>query len=255
MGDIDKTWYTSSLELPYFRLDGRIAEHVPFQAEGSTKQVSNPWIALGNAGSTVALVHATGEVQLGKGADTTNSNRATLTLAKAASEDEFDLLGSASLATEALLCQRYFGCGFAEFHYVIGALQVIRNISVRPAVSESSADPDVVLTIKLNNTGGALVASYLETLNNQQICLMQQPLKKGEAVVFQFGMKLTNAPDFWVESGRYGSFKNNNMHCSIFESEWRTIIPKLTQITDSQLRQELQWNAYVSKLVASANIV
>ena len=107
-----------------------------------------------------------GWVRLNEPTAATPGNAATLTLTRGGKTRTLDLLGPEGACASGHRTTRTFGCGTARYRTAAEAgLTVERILSVAPSTAETRAQPAVVVTVRLTNTGPtALDLDYVETV-------------------------------------------------------------------------------------------
>ncbi|WP_342561106.1 hypothetical protein NST84_15615 [Paenibacillus sp. FSL R7-0345] len=137
-------WMKDAEGLPCFNYIGRIPYSSTLSNGNRVKLSDDPWFLLGNCQLTL-FTHVSGEYELITGQRSwgrvnqgvkknSGLNRSVLEILDSGQVKEAILLtGMNSLAADPSVCNRIFGCGFADYTYIIGYLTVERNLSVKPS--------------------------------------------------------------------------------------------------------------------------
>lgn len=176
-------WDMDKVRLPYFNYEGKIPYHKILSNGTKVKLPEDPWFILGNYQLTI-FPHVSGEYELITGqrtwgrmniGDKVNSgnNKSTFTYCRN-DEKAVDLVGIESLAADENICQRLFGCGFAEYRYEFDDFKVTRNLSVKPSSTPYNGASAMIMTIEIENLGEDVEVSYQEELAANYVQIQYQ---------------------------------------------------------------------------------
>ena len=151
-------WETDDNGLPAFSYDAALPYVSP---DPELKILKNPWWILGNYRITV-FAHGNGEYEILSGERSwarmnagdhgvRGVNDAGIVMGGKA----YDLVGAGSLAEDPSVCRRLFGCGYAEYTYTIGKIEVRRRMSMLPSLEIDGGDAAVLITYTLTNKGAS----------------------------------------------------------------------------------------------------
>ena len=132
-------WKKDNAGLPCFQYTGALPYEEYLSNGQRVKLPEDPWFLLGNYQLTV-FTHVSGEYELitgqrswgrvnqGNGKNS-GANRAEITI----NGKTYSLVGMDSLSADPSVCERSFGCGFADYTYLIDGVKVSRRLSVKPS--------------------------------------------------------------------------------------------------------------------------
>ena len=176
-------WNVDKAGLPCFDYTGNL----PFKAVDKNgepvKLPQDPWFLLGNYQLTL-FTHVCGEYEIFTGQRSwgkmnfREANQGNCRAEITVDEKNYKLSGMDSLAVDSSTCKRKFGCGFAEYSYSVGDLDVIRNFSVKPSEKIDGGSSAFLLTVKIQNNGKNPVdVKYTEavTANYEEIKFQRMP--------------------------------------------------------------------------------
>lgn len=171
-------WETDVNGLPAFSYDAPLPYVKP---DPEMKIEANPWWILGNYRITL-FTYGNGEYEMLSGERSwarmnagdrvvKGVNDASVTIGGKA----YDLVGAGSLTEDPSVCKRLFGCGYAEYTFRIGNVEVQRRLSVLPSLEIDGGDAAVLISYKLTNRGASgrkitvkesVLANYKPMYNN-----------------------------------------------------------------------------------------
>lgn len=182
-------WKKDAAGLPCFQYTGALP-YEEYLANGQkVKLPEDPWFLLGNYQLTV-FTHVSGEYELITGQRSwgrvnqgkeknSGANRAELTI----NGKSYSLTGMNSLAADPSVCERSFGCGFADYAYLIDGIKVSRRFSVKPSLSPYIGSSAMLCEVILTNTSDEEAElRYLEGViaNYKEIQYQQAPEGTGK---------------------------------------------------------------------------
>lgn len=177
-------WKNDRFGLPCFEYTGTLPYAATLQNGTPVKLPEDPWFLLGNYRMTM-FTHVSGEYELISGQRAwarinQGAKRNSGVNAAAITVDGryYTLTGMDSLATNPALCQRVFGCGFAEYTCQIGKVEVRRNLSVKPSTTPYDGASGFLLTVTVKNAGAeSIQCAYSESVgaNFEEIRYQTQP--------------------------------------------------------------------------------
>lgn len=182
-------WKKDAAGLPCFQYTGALP-YEEYLANGQkVKLPEDPWFLLGNYQLTV-FTHVSGEYELITGQRSwgrvnqgkeknSGANRAELTI----NGKSYSLTGMDSLAADPSVCERSFGCGFADYAYLIDGIKVSRRFSVKPSLSPYIGSSAMLCEVILTNTSDEEAElRYLEGViaNYKEIQYQQAPEGTGK---------------------------------------------------------------------------
>lgn len=182
-------WKKDAAGLPCFQYTGALP-YEEYLANGQkVKLPEDPWFLLGNYQLTV-FTHVSGEYELITGQRSwgrvnqgkeknSGANRAELTI----NGKSYSLTGMDSLAADPSICERSFGCGFADYAYLIDGIKVSRRFSVKPSLSPYIGSSAMLCEVILTNTSDEEAElRYLEGViaNYKEIQYQQAPEGTGK---------------------------------------------------------------------------
>ena len=168
-------WRQDSHALPCYDFTGDVPLQTVTPAGHAYPLEPDPVFLLGNYDLTLfvsasGLMHfisgERGWVRLNEPTGATPGNAATLTVRQHGATRTHDLLGLAGMCASGDRTNRTFGCGTARYRIALEhGLTVERILSVAPATATSRAEPAVILTVRMTNTGAApLDLDHVETM-------------------------------------------------------------------------------------------
>lgn len=182
-------WKKDAAGLPCFQYTGALPYEEYLSNGQKVKLPADPWFLLGNYQLTV-FTHVSGEYELITGqrswgrvnqgkVKNSGENRAEITL----NGKIYSLAGMDSLSAKPEICERSFGCGFADYTYLIDEVKVSRRLSVKPSVNPYAGSSAMLCEVVLTNTSDREAEiSYLEgvTVNYKEIQYQQAPEGTGK---------------------------------------------------------------------------
>jgi len=188
-------WFIDDNDLPCFQYTGEIPFCAKDKSGKKTKLPDDPWFLLGNYQLTL-FTHVSGEYEIITGQrawgrvnsgkkPNSGLNRAVITIYESENTKETELTGVHSAAADTGICNRVFGCGFADYSYNLDDLKITRNLSVKPSLAYNGGVSAFLLTVRIKNTGSnvkkltyreSVTANYSET-RNQYIPSEQKKVK------------------------------------------------------------------------------
>lgn len=161
-------WERDGSGLPCFEYAGKLPYREKLPNGTPVKLPEDPWFLLGNYRVTM-FTHVSGEYELISGqrswARINQGNRRNSGVNSAAitiNGQRIVLTGMESVSANPEKCQRVFGCGFAEYTYHLGDVDVRRNLSVRPSDNPYNGASAFLLTVTVKNTGSKCVECVYE---------------------------------------------------------------------------------------------
>ncbi|MGN1249512.1 MAG: hypothetical protein ACI4XW_05480, partial [Candidatus Spyradocola sp.] len=177
-------WTADRCGLPAFAYTGALPYAAVLPNGAPVKLPADPWFLLGNYRLTL-FTHVSGEYELisgqrawarinqGEGRNS-GRNAAEITV----NGWKYALTGMQSLAADPSVCARSFGCGFAEYAYRTGEVEVRRNLSVKPSATPYDGASGFLLTVTVRNNGTERVeCGYAESVGArfEEIRFQTQP--------------------------------------------------------------------------------
>ena len=321
-------WREDRSGLPCFEYTDSLPYQEKLKNGTAVKLPEDPWFLLGNYRLTL-FTHVSGEYELisgqrswmrmNRGEQPWNGlNEAVVCV----DGKEIRLTGMDSIAADPARCKRVGGCGFMDYRYEAGGIDVERNLSVKPSTAPDNGTSSFVLTVTFRNeTDQSCEVIYTETLgvnvapmHGQKAdiryvqrfrmdggtgivdteAVFDDPLlaPEREAMTVNEGYppqvfmqpiseeifvtgndrKLTGACSFTLESGGKKQihliigFAHDGIDAacsgmetascpdepvSAFAAEWAAVLPDFMQETDTDLRRELRWHAYILETMAT----
>lgn len=182
-------WKKDAMGLPCFEYTGKLP-YVECLSNGQkVKLPEDPWFLLGNYQLTV-FTHVSGEYELITGQRSwgrvnqgkeknSGAAKADLTI----NGKSYSLVGIDSLSADPSGCKRSFGCGVADYSYLIDGVKVNRRLSVKPSMNPDTGSSAMLCEVMLTNTSETEVElSYVEgvTANYKEIQYQQTPEGTGK---------------------------------------------------------------------------
>ena len=176
--------------LPCFQYTGALPYEEYLSNGQRVKLPEDPWFLLGNYQLTV-FTHVSGEYELITGQRSwgrvnqgnrknSGANRAEITINGKA----YSLVGMDSLSADPSVCERSFGCGFAEYAYLIDGVKVSRRLSVKPSFTPYTGSSAMLCEVILTNMADESVeADYLEGVTANYKEIQYQQMQEGSGKV------------------------------------------------------------------------
>ena len=168
-------WETDTNGLPVFSYDAPLPYSKP---DPEIKIESNPWWILGNYRITL-FAYGNGEYEMLSGERSWARMNAGDRVVKGVNDASvtiggrtYDLAGAGSLTEDPAVCRRLFGCGYAEYTFKIGNLEVRRRLSVLPSLEIDGGDAAVLVSYTLTNRG----SSNRKVTVNESVLANYQPM-------------------------------------------------------------------------------
>jgi len=190
------TWTQDEASLPCFSYTASL----PFSANAKdgipSKLPADPWFLLGNYRIKL-FTHVSGNYQLVTGqrawgrlnqGPTPNSGVTSSSLdlldTTGKTQKTWYLSGMDSLATNPVVCQRVFGCGFASYGFETKDFTCTRTFSIKPSTTPYNGASAFLLTLKIKNKSQVPESlSWRESLLANYEMMQQQHLPISERQV------------------------------------------------------------------------
>jgi len=158
-------WGDDEVGLPCFHYTGTLPA-VGLKPDGQKAKIpEDPWFLLGNYQMTL-FTHVSGRYELitgqrawgrmNQGKEVNTGENASVVKVldnEGAVQETIRLVGIGSEAADVKVCQRTFGCGFAQYIYTLPNLRIERTLSVAPSCAIDGGVPVFLLDVRIRNTG------------------------------------------------------------------------------------------------------
>ncbi|MGN0141449.1 MAG: GH36-type glycosyl hydrolase domain-containing protein [Roseburia sp.] len=194
-------WKEDIYGLPCFQYKGEIPYSCQLSNGQKVKLPQDPWFLLGNYQLTL-FSHVSGEYELITGQrswgrmnqGSTRNSGANESYVKIFEENEdkiYNLVGVDSAAGNPRICNRVFGCGFADYSYSLDGVSVERNISVKPSTSYKDGLSAFILSVKIkNNRTRRIKAEFTESVTANYVEIQYQEADtKVHPVQYEYSVK------------------------------------------------------------------